>query len=312
MIKEKRPAIICYGYCQAGAIHKCLCQIPWIIEHFDLYSQDLSDFPQPPEPEILERCTHFIYQLTPIDTLPDWGRLLASKVHAVRFPCLYCEPVWPQHSAGFYDPRQPELQCGLFPYGDSVLLDALKGERSTSAIVDEYLLMDLSTVFPMEKLTAGWRKLLEKLDEHTDIPVAEYVWTEWRRRRLFWTVNHPSNELVGHILRTLLRGLFGTEISEKAITEALRQHEMKYEVQPVHPSIARSLGLSWFSTDAHHRPDGTVFLREWATSYVDHCRSLQRFLVENGFSAALPGSEQAGSPQVTSNAATLVRLVHSR
>src|SRR3954451_18088836 len=96
---RERSSIVFYGYCQAGALCRLVQQIPSLVERFEVCAVDLSDSAAKPALETLERCTHFFYQLTPIDILPLYVRPLLAKAHVIRFPAFYCEPIWPQHIA---------------------------------------------------------------------------------------------------------------------------------------------------------------------------------------------------------------------
>jgi hypothetical protein len=82
-------------------------------------------------------------------------------------------------------------------------------------------------------------------------------------------------------VRRLLEWI-GTPASESDLERALRAHEEDFMMKPIHPSVARTLKLSWVSDDDlyKHLDDPLVTRREWYLRYVAYTRELMKILPE--------------------------------
>jgi hypothetical protein len=292
-------SILLFGICQAGHLGRILNAIPCVVNQFNVCV--IENFPNPitgeryaPAPEILESCECLYFQATAADVLPSYLDPLIAQGKAQRYPILNGHPLWPAHmelhrilakSAAEEDAQQarrllqePGLPWGRFPIGDRVLLDLAKTAEEESALVDRYMRLDLARMFDLDRLVQLWRRNLEAMDRSCDVPLAEVQWGEWRTARHYWSIGHPTNRLVGTLLRKLLARTIGA-VPEEEFTAALRGNEFNEFMPPIHPSVARHLGLAWYSADdLYHWPDGPFTGRQWA---LEHVRYTRRVLAEH-------------------------------
>jgi len=264
-----------------------MCQIlgaiPWIRERFALWfglnyphiaTGDIST----PSPEMVVRCEHFFYQRHPALVIPDYALQLIRRGNAIRIPPFVCGALWPQQSDGLPDPRHPEYPQGLFPYGDQVLLSLMEQKVEETTLLERYFAADLGKIFSLDEHLEHWRALLDKLDNGASFAVADWAWAVWRRRRLFWTIGHPTHEMFDFVIRRLLSLAFGSSVPPSQITAALPAAESDFLMTPIHPSVARAFQLAWFSGNLIYRHlDRFYTHREWALEYVRYILSVRAY-----------------------------------
>jgi Polysaccharide biosynthesis enzyme WcbI len=281
-----RPVLLLYGNCQVETIGLILRDLPSVCRAYDIHvSLNYPDpatgaWPSPPE-DVIRSCEFLIYQKKPIRPLPAFGEELVERGRGIRVPILCCDAFWPCEAGCKQDPRYLQLPRGRYPYGDPILASLLRGNPDDEAVVNEYLEMDLSELFPMENIVEKWHRLMEKVEEEAAIEVSGFILENWRTKRLFWNSGHPANHLLGQIVRKLLK-LTGTPAGESELEPALQAHEKDFMMKPIHPSLVRSLQLTWVSDDElyKHLDDPLATRREWYLRYVAYMRELLAILPE--------------------------------
>jgi hypothetical protein len=132
---------------------------------------------------------------------------------------------------------------------------------------------------------------LVRREERATVRLAAHVLSTFKSVRLFWAYNHPTAPLLREILNRLTIATW---------PEArLRQHAMHrigdvvfsdWEPladfhTPVHPSVARALGLTWWTPDLKYRFHGAEELTqtEYQKLYLEERirRQLAQAEVEN-------------------------------
>ncbi len=291
----KRRSLLLYGTCQATHLAQILQAVPCVARRFQVCG--VEDFADPvtgeysvPPPEILETCECIYYQARPEGAPPDYLQRWIEQGKAHSFPILSCHPLWPAHielhrllmrsvdAAEAQRARrlvaEPGLPWGRFPYGDRVLLDLAAGEEDPYQVIERYLCLDLAERFDLDRLVERWRYEIQAADHGCDVPMAEVQWREWKSARHYWTINHPSNQLAGQILRKLLARSIGG-VPETEIQATLPAHEFDHCITPIHPSVARHLGIQWYSPYSLHKwPGGPYGIRQWALEHVRYTRGL--------------------------------------
>jgi hypothetical protein len=269
------PVIILYGNCQANLLSSCLGVIPGVAERYqierylDFVYPGTDGLENPPE-EILDRCELLILQMGLTRRDPEYVARLASRgTKIIRFPTTSCPPLWPQEGPDRRNHFEPNYPFGRYPYGDRVLLDLMEEGKNEEQIVDEYLEKDVAWLFSLPRVMDFWRHMLTALDNRSDIRVKTFIENKFRSRRLFYTTNHPSIELVYFLLRGIVRRAWGDGVPDSHIEFAAGMPMNQY-MTPVHPSVARALDLQWSGDDTLHRhwDNGWFTHREFATRYV--------------------------------------------
>lgn len=271
----KLPTIILYGNCQAHLLCQCLQNIPGLGRHYQI--KGYLDFVYPgtqamecPPQETLDRCELLIVQMQLTRPDPEYASMLASRgTKIVRFPTTGCPPLWPQECPDHRNKSEAHYPFGRYPCGDRVLLDLMEKEKSDDRIAEEYLATDLASLFNLPRLGDYWRHVLATLDDRSDIKVKAFIESRLQHCRLFYSRNHPSPATVYYLLRGIIRHAWGDGVPDSHLEFAAGEPMNQY-MAPVHPSVARALGLKWCGDDTLHRHwhNGWFTHREFARRYV--------------------------------------------
>jgi hypothetical protein len=281
-----RPILLLHGSCQVERIGLILQDLPSVCKVYDIHvSLNLPDpttgvVPSPPD-DVIRSCEFLVYQKYPNSPLSAFGGELVARGRGIRVPMLCCNPPWPFEVDCKHDPRSPEFPNGRYLYGDQILARLLRGNPDDEGVVNEYLEMDFSELFPLENMLQQWHWLLEKLDDEVAIKVSDFISENWRTKRLFWNSVRPANHLLGQIVRKLLK-LIEMPVAESELELALQAHEQDFVMKPIHPSLVRSWKLKWVSDDDlyKHLDDPLATRREWYLRYVADMRELFAILPE--------------------------------
>ncbi len=89
---------------------------------------------------------------------------------------------------------------------------------------------------------------LEMREASIDIRIADIIATEWQRRRLFYSFNHPSSWLMIQLCQRILA--FLSMKPELVLTPSITGEPLDIIVPPVLPVEAAALGLKFETTEA--------------------------------------------------------------
>lgn len=166
-------------------------------------------------------------------------------VKVITFPRLELKLLWPMNAANPFDSKR-------FPYGDSFIVTAVQQGVAPDAIASIYLSGGWSESWPnLDKTFQSESVRLSTLDGKNDVKIGSFILKHFKRQRLFWTVNSPSNRLLAELAYRLLHSALGPdgvppreEISAVVFEMGIVDLFGAYSV-PVHPYVANHFGLQW-------------------------------------------------------------------
>ena len=201
------------------------------------------------------RCELLIEQSTPARNVS--GRYDFPNARICRFPALDINLIWPLRAD---DPRSrpepPDFPFGRYPYGDriinQVVADGLSGEAGWQAFQQrtDAALPDIARLARVE------RKRWEYAERDLDVRMSDVIFPHFVTKRLFWTYNHPHRTVLCRLgARILLAsGWAPDEETGYKTMERLLTWDFGADYQaPVHPEVAASLGLEWWSPNMTFR-----------------------------------------------------------
>jgi hypothetical protein len=278
----QKPAILVYGNCQAQVLGGQFnnFQSSSAPEGWDVICIVSFDHPTEAPRQIsdddLKRCVVVFEQADSGHPFPQRLRDALNGTKIIRFPPLDFNLYWPFN---FNDPRnvsEPDFPWGRFPYGDRVVIELLREGLAGDGLWQQYQARSLSRLPDLNRLEQLETRRLQARDAACDVVMADLVLSSYRDRPLFWTINHPSGWLLGHVLKRMMAA--AREPLELSENDGQRAFEIlsawdpfSNNQQPIHPEIARRLGLAWCTPERRYRYlDGNeLTFEEFMVRYIN-------------------------------------------
>ncbi|MDR3175650.1 MAG: hypothetical protein LBU06_03865 [Desulfovibrio sp.] len=223
---------------------------------------------EPVSREDLSSCSLFLYQR--LDA--RWGELssqallggLSGACRALPVPNMFFKAYWP-----FWTPDGP------IDFGDSLLNRLIDEGAPKEAILRVYLRADLNA---FADLRAGLEQTLKAeadKDPENVFGISSFIRENWKKRRLFHTVNHPGGELLIRAAQSVLRRfalppLSGAEIA-RAQADGVFPSYADFDL-PIHPGVAAFHGLNFAAPGSRFNVFGRLMtFEQYVSRYID-CR----------------------------------------
>jgi len=98
--------------------------------------------------------------------------------------------------------------------------------------------------------------------KNIDIKIAQYIKDNYQQKRLFWTFNHPSNDILIHCSQEIIKRL-GMNYSANFCKKKITSYELlDMTCFSIHPSIYETLNLSFNNPDVYYYKGQTFELNE--------------------------------------------------
>ena len=210
--------------------------------------------------EELSQCGLVLEQLDSGVPIPSSLVEKLPEHHAtVKFPPLDFNLLWPFHCI---DPRNasepPAFPFGRFPYGDRIVVELLRDGLTGEQAWNAYQERSVAKLPDMQRLMVHEQRRLVGRDQKSDVKVTDLVMSNYTQRRLFYTINHPTSWLLSQVFLQILQQAqpvlqIEGNYEERAARLFRNFEPFAHQEQPVHPEIARQLGLTWWSPDQRYR-----------------------------------------------------------
>ncbi len=260
--------LIVYGSCQANAVTHALQRIGSFALQFDVvYQSDVG--PMELTTEQLSRCRYFFEQRR--SPFPHSDRL-PTDCRRISFPYLRLGALWP------LDNVVNPFDGTRFPYGNRFIISCIEQGRTKAEILAAHAAAEWPDAWLRfdDLLVADRIDFLED-DGACDVKVASYTLDNFRRERLFFTINHPSNRLIGELVAGVIHAAFrpSEHVTSRQAEEALRSfgtRDLLGNIEiPIHPRIAEHFELSWLSNDQAYNffDEGKLSHDEYFSRMID-------------------------------------------
>lgn len=249
-----KPALIFYGNCQANALSLLFSSDTTITGAFSVHYLASFDDRIPGTSEIdpgaVASAAVLFEQFDPV-RFPYHGSLPPTCV-TITFPSVDFNLLWPLAGRNIYnDSPTPERLWGTFPYGDRIVIDAVKEGLAVEDLLSQYASTAVERLPNLDRFAElEWARLRAR-DAKCDVKMAEYVEAHFRDINLFWCINHPTLEALHELCLRLLSAATrsGVEISSATLDQSLAalppQGPLGILRVPVHPTVAEHFRLSW-------------------------------------------------------------------
>jgi hypothetical protein len=268
-----QPRIVIYATCQGQYLGNLLRAAPGLRGHaVDVHrNYGQPGVFQPPDipDQHLEGCELLIYHAVRNEAGRDavsrlLGRLRPETLR-IEVPYVTSNLYWLLHYRTWTPLGvSPAKRYGIVPYRSQaldMLVDAGLGEDE---VVQLYRALPIDEMLDVDAAVAETFAYWEDLDRRTDgISVAPFLRERYRDEMLFYMFNHPSKAVFRHMADQVLDRLGLPGLPD----EALRGQDCgQKEMVPVHPGLARRLGLRFVSGGTRYLVDGRM------TGFEDYVR----------------------------------------
>lgn len=248
-VAEKRRVLI-YGNCQGGWLAGALIQKPEIAAQFDItYLSDFHGGPPPDhpihQPDFLATLSVVIWQTASACKPPKFLEGLPATCRQIRYPTLWLKMLWPMYVV---DPRnQPEKEFpwGRYPYGDRLVLKLLEQNVPVGELPKRYVETDLNKIVNLDRFSTMSLAELRFNDQQSDVAITPFIEANFRQRKLFGTVNHPTYLILNRIYYAVESMLLDRRSLENPPMPANQVALLGAQETPLHPQIIEHFKLEW-------------------------------------------------------------------
>lgn len=245
-IQKERAKLVIVGNCQAGLVAEAFRQDAFLARRFKPrhhYMELPANLCEQGEKDLAE-CDILLVQ-----DIRDWEKYplrdrVPSGLPIVKFPCLGFASLWPFDA--FNGPDDKEARRRDFPNYEFTYFDGLLG-RLRREIPDPesrfaaYRSLDIDHLIDYRRIHAFEERRLAAMDTKFGGSIGSFVLENFRSRRVFHTTGHPNGEVLAMLL-----GQIATSLGVKRRGSRLAPLEELERLQiPVHPKVARMLGVTW-------------------------------------------------------------------
>jgi acyl carrier protein len=255
VVREETRWIILHGNCQMGFLGTLLqpivAPLGYKVAHIASAPQLGGNFT--PEPQQAAGCHVFIEQVSSISTQialpPTYKTDFPKNCRHLRLPVLWLKSLWPLQRA---DPRNVKTETeavGKHPYGDAVVLRLMEEYKDPEEVLRRYMATDITTMIDLDRLHEMMMAEAVASDQLADVPFAAMVEANFRKTRLFDTINHPSHQLI-----VQLRDIVAPLILDGEADPDLQPvpEPVPLTQVPIHPQVIEHFKLEWTSPEATH------------------------------------------------------------
>lgn len=259
-----------YGNCQVNPLKKLLERHPDFynnyeiitIQCFDLCQGDISHLEK-----LVRKSDLFIHQIvsptykgTPEFSTNYLKSLVKPDTKVISFPVAFFTGYQPQ-MVYLKVPDKEEIAESPFVYHDrNILLHFVRGETAEET-ANKIESQDLySVAYVIENLKNTLLEL-KKREASIDIKISEFIQENYRKARLFHTINHPGCIVMAHIAKLILDHL--EMPSERDCLANFYISEMLDYVRfPIYTSVAQNLTLQFSCTQEYYYRHETFSLKQ--------------------------------------------------
>jgi hypothetical protein len=267
-----RRKVVVVGNCQAQTVHEALLRAGHLNArmearyHFVELQKNLHEEGR----RELAACDVLLVQ-----EIRDWERYplreaIPDRVPIITFPLLHFASLWPfdhYNGPGDREAHEREWPNLTFAYLDGLLGRLRREIPDPEQRFAAYRALAVPGIVNCARLHDFEERRLLAMDRKYDFGIGRFILDNFRRRRLFHTTNHPNGQILALLMRYLMRRLaLDGSYRPRPGLDQLRRLQV-----PVHPKVARALGVAWAHERTRYSYAGRMITwEEYIRSYIDH------------------------------------------
>jgi hypothetical protein len=268
-----RRRVVIIGNCQSETLRQGFAQLDVLNRRFDAkyhfvhLQQNQRDFVA----RDLEQCDILLVQ-----DVRDWDSFplrdcVSGAAEVIKFPLVRFASLWPfdgwngPNDRAAHDQEAPNL---TFSYLDGLLGRLRKEIPDKEARFQAYRTLECPGIVNYRRLHQIEERRLAATDKEFGIAIGEFILANFHRQRLFHTTVRPNWQVFNLLLQYVAKCVSVTDpvtLSEN-VDVMLREPQV-----PVHPKVARDLGVRWADEKTRYGVHGRdVTWESYIRSYIEH------------------------------------------
>ena len=258
LIKKKKICII--GNCVTAAIPQFLVLNKDFNKKYEILSSKPIFMVQPEDIDLLKQqvseCDIFItqpvggehYKNLGIDT-ESLKKVMKKDAKIIIMPVPYFTGYFPcqcylHDSTGTLIGEFKEIPQHPSPYHNKIIFNGYLNNLSEKEILDKlYSDNALPAGLPTNTVKSSIDEL-KRREAYTDFGIADFIEKNYKKHKLFYTLNHPTNYLLNYMCEIILKKLgIKKHLFKKRMIPALDHEPMDFIITPILPCIEKELGL---------------------------------------------------------------------
>jgi hypothetical protein len=265
--------IVIIGNCQMETLRHGFSRIEGLSRRFDIKYHFVQLPPNLYEFALrdLESCDIVVAQDTRLWAEFPLRDAVRPGADIIKFPLVRFASLWPFDGWNGPGDKEAHAQEGpnlTFPYLDGLLGRLRKEIPDPAARFAAYRSLEIPRLVNYRRLHQLEVQRLEAMDRQFGIAIGAYILENFRRRRILHTTVRPNWQVFGLLLQHLadVVGAKETISLPKSADALLRSPQV-----PVHPRIARDLGVKWADEQTRYVNHGREITWEsYIRRYIAH------------------------------------------
>ena len=263
------PVVVVVGNCIAEAIVDGLTASRAAARfRFAIIPIHLQALHDPGSVGLLAEASHvFVQQFDDID-MSAVDTLIAPGCAVHKFPSFALHSLWPFDTAnGYCDDIAQTMPQDRIRHFDGALAALRQLEPDKKKRIARYRDLDFPLAAKIDAVAKTQARFLQLMDERAGSSIGRFIERHQRDRQLFHSTHHPT-DLVFHELCEECLSRLGAKDTIVLRPEANGWRDWSV---PVHPAIARRLGVVWAHEATRYRyfSLGDITWKDWVEAYVD-------------------------------------------
>ena len=250
MSTPAKRRVLVYGNCQGGWLAGALSQKAEIAAQFDItYLSDFHSGPAPDHPihrpDFLATLSIVIWQTASACPPPKFLAALPATCRQIRYPTLWLKLLWPTYAVDPRNKPEKDFPWGRYPYGDRLVMKLLEQNVAPADLAKRYVDTDLNTIVNLDRFSKMSLAELKFNDQQSDIAITPFIEANFRQRKLFGTVNHPTYLVLNQIYHAVESMLLERPTPANPAMPANATALLGAQETPLHPQIIQHFKLEW-------------------------------------------------------------------
>jgi len=270
---SRRKKLVFIGNCQCSVLTQAFNQtesLNRIFEakyHFVQLLPNLHEFAQ----RDIEECDVLLIQDVDLWNSFPLRHCIRPDTETIRFPLVRFASLWPfdaWNGPGDREAHDREAPNSTFPFLDGLLGRLRRDIPDREARFLAYRALEREGIVNYRRLHALEERRLLKIDQTYDCRIGEFTLENFRTRQVFHTTVRPNWQGFNLLLRSILKplGISGPDPLSQTADATLKVPQV-----PVHPKVARDLGVKWADERTRYLAFGQELTWEnYIRRYIDH------------------------------------------